>query len=70
MNEREIRDKFGFGFYERCQYHTRIMLQERGVKPSDVIERFAHEMECKALVEDLVEILVKEFTVVTKGRET
>ncbi len=66
MNEREIRDKFGFGFYERCLYHTRGMLQERGVKPADVIERFGHEMEVKALVEDLIEVMVEGFAVLSE----
>ena len=59
MNEREIRDKFGFIFYERCLYRTSGMLRERGVKPTDVIERFGHEIEVKELVEELIQILVE-----------
>lgn len=66
MNEREIRDKFGFSFYERCLYHTKDMLQERGVKPTDVIGRFCHEIEVKALVEDLIEVMVEGFAVVSE----
>jgi len=35
------------------------MLRERGVKPTDVIGRFGHEIEVKELVEELIQILIE-----------
>lgn len=67
MNEKEIRDKFGFKFLERCQVHINRILSDIGAKPKwkghrghGLIVQFNVELLTKELVEDLLKILIEE----------